>query len=114
VKLGFHKYKCFDIYGYDYIYKVRENNVLKVLFSALFRYLTLCFIIEYTFHFEEFLSIRCFLWFRGNNPEERSFQGWNSQLKDSYIYNTYTCLSHRGIKNACLSDNVLRPVYASM
>jgi hypothetical protein len=31
------------IYAYDYIYKVRDNNVLKVLFSAIFRYLMLCF-----------------------------------------------------------------------
>lgn len=35
---------------------------------------TLCcvLIIESTFHFEEFLSVRCFLWFLGNNLEERS------------------------------------------
>jgi hypothetical protein len=66
------KYKCFDIYAYDYIYKVHENNVLKILFSALVGTLRCVLIIEYNFHFEEFLSVRCFLWFLGNNPEECS------------------------------------------
>jgi hypothetical protein len=75
------------IYAYDYIYKVRDDNVLKVLFSAFLGTLCCVLIIEYTFNFDEFLSVSCFLWFLINNPEECSshlFVG--GSLKSSFEF----------------------------